>query len=153
MPGPSNADTSLTIIRNLNAPIVDVYNAWTDPAVMGTWFAPNGYHVEELELDVRAGGRYRTVAAGTQGDRHTTVGEYLEVAPNARLVLSWIHDGDPATGDTDASRLIVTFRETSPTTTRLTLVHEQIATPSGRDALFASWIECLHKLETIFQVR
>ena len=85
--------TSLVVERVLPAPPDEVFVAWTDPAIMRDWMAPEGD--VEASADVRVGGAFRIVMrGGDDGIVHT--GEYLVVDPPERLSFTWI---SPYTGD------------------------------------------------------
>jgi uncharacterized protein YndB with AHSA1/START domain len=47
--------TSLEIKRLINAPPARVYDARTDPAQLGEWFAPERVRTRNLAADVRMG--------------------------------------------------------------------------------------------------
>ena len=72
--------------RVLRAPPERVYRAFLDAEALAKWLPPHGFTGKVLELDARVGGRYRMVFTqfGT-GQSHAFGGEYLELAPNARI--------------------------------------------------------------------
>ncbi len=46
----------LLLIRTIHAPREKVFNAWTDPALLKKWFAPQPWTTPVVETDVRVGG-------------------------------------------------------------------------------------------------
>jgi uncharacterized protein YndB with AHSA1/START domain len=76
-----------------------VFAFWTDPARMARWMG------REIRLDPRPGGEFRIDYNGSDIAR----GEYLEVDPPSRLVLTWGWEapGDPT--PPGASRVEVDF--------------------------------------------
>src|SRR6202044_2664147 len=54
-------DREIVLSRVIAAPRDRVFQAWTDPAQIVQWFGPDGFKVESLECDVRAGGGRRFV--------------------------------------------------------------------------------------------
>src|SRR5262245_590609 len=86
---------SLTIVRMIKAPVKAVYDAWTNAEKFSRWMSSPGVIARTPEMDVRVGGQYRfEVRVESNGETHITGGEYLEVIPNRRLVLTWNYTGD-----------------------------------------------------------
>lgn len=65
-----------------------VWAAWTEPAHVKEWFAPRPWAVAECEIDLRPGGRFRTVMRSPEGEEFPGDGCYLEVVPERRLVFT-----------------------------------------------------------------
>jgi len=63
-----------------------LWKAWTTPDLLMQWFCPLPWKVTECQLDLRPGGRFRTVMRGPAGEVHDNVGVYLEVVAPERLV-------------------------------------------------------------------
>ncbi|MGH7820780.1 MAG: SRPBCC family protein, partial [Candidatus Binatia bacterium] len=56
----SNPESTLRIQRVFDAPREKVFRAFTDPEELKLWFGPNDdITVPVVEVDLRAGGRYR----------------------------------------------------------------------------------------------
>lgn len=84
---PAN-DRELVLTRLIDAPPEKVYRAWTDPALLMQWFAPQPYTTPRAELDVRPGGANLIIMRGPDGNDMPNRGVYLEVVPNRRLVIT-----------------------------------------------------------------
>lgn len=84
---PAN-DRELVLTRLIDAPPEKVYRAWTDPALLKQWFAPQPYTTPRAELDVRPGGANLIIMRGPDGNDMPNRGVYLEVVPNRRLVIT-----------------------------------------------------------------
>lgn len=76
----------LMLQREIEVPPHMVWMAWTQPEHLKKWFCPRPWMVTECEIDLRPGGKFRTVMQGPAGERHDGTGIYLEVVPNQRLV-------------------------------------------------------------------
>ncbi len=63
-----------------------LWRGWTEPALLTEWFCPRPWKVTEAAVDLRPGGRFRTLMQGPGGERHDHVGCWLDVTPHARLV-------------------------------------------------------------------
>lgn len=136
---------TITLTRTLDASLVKVFQAWTDPDLIKRWMAPHPYEVREVSTDARTGGRYSMSCVGPEGDVHTTTGEYLEVTPHSRLVKTWFYDG-PHGRDETPSLLTVDFREVKPGVTELTLTHSKLRDEKDREGASAGWALILDKL-------
>ena len=125
-----------------------VWRAWTDPQALKRWFGPGGNDpVSSVQLDLRAGGRYRIVFGGPDGAAHEVQGVYREVVPNRRLVFTWIW---PRTTPERESLVTIEFRAVARGT-ELVFRHEQFADETVRDNHRQGWSESFAKLERLLQ--
>jgi uncharacterized protein YndB with AHSA1/START domain len=77
---------TVKIHRVIKAPPERIYKAFTDPAAMAKWIAPNGFTCTVHHLDVRVGGTFKMSFANfATGHSHSFGGEYLELKPNEKL--------------------------------------------------------------------
>lgn len=109
-----------TLERDFDAPIDEVWRAWTDPDQVGAWLHSAGGHTprESIRFDVRPGGEYRyTMVNDETGSRYPTGGVFREVQEPTRLVFTWGHPDD----DPDAAPVITLDLAPQGTGTRLTL--------------------------------
>ncbi len=77
-------DLTLTLERHFKATPEQVWAAWTDPAVIPTWFGPVGFHCVTTSIDIRVGGAWIFDMVGhgrTWPNRH----RYLELTPHSRI--------------------------------------------------------------------
>jgi len=90
--GPANqtpgSDRELSITRIIDATPDKVYRAWTEPALLKRWFAPEPWTTPVVETDVRPGGSSLIVMRGPDGNEFPNRGVYLEVVKNERLVFT-----------------------------------------------------------------
>jgi len=85
------ADNGITITRVFDAPRERVWREWTEPEAFADWFgAPTGeVPLTSVAMDVRPGGTWRlTMFAGPGRHEIHWKGEYVEVSPPERLVLT-----------------------------------------------------------------
>jgi uncharacterized protein YndB with AHSA1/START domain len=115
------SDRELVITRTFNGPARLLFEAWTKPELLKLWWAPKSFGVSLLscEADVRAGGRYR-FEIGREGSKPMTFfGQYLEVAPHARLVWTNEESSDGAvttvTFEDRGGKTLLVMREVYPT--------------------------------------
>ncbi|MBL8989675.1 MAG: SRPBCC family protein [Gemmatimonadetes bacterium] len=83
---PVNDALDLVLDRVVDVPRELVFRAWTQPEHLMPWFCPKPWRTTQCEIDLRPGGKFRTVMEGPNGERHDNEGCYLEVVPNERLV-------------------------------------------------------------------
>jgi uncharacterized protein YndB with AHSA1/START domain len=76
----------LVLERVIDVPRAAVWRAWTEPELLKVWFTPRPWTVSEVEIDLRAGGIFRTVMRSPEGKAFPSSGCILEVVPNERLV-------------------------------------------------------------------
>ena len=80
----------IVITRTFAAPRELVFEAWTTPEHFSVWFGSSQVEVplDSLEMDVRVGGSWKATMVLPDGNTINWVGEYLEVDPPSRLVMT-----------------------------------------------------------------
>lgn len=81
-----NPDLDLLLEREVDVAAEDVWAAWTRPEQVVRWFTPAPWQTVGCEIDLRPGGAFSTVMRSPEGEEFATVGCYLEIVPNERLV-------------------------------------------------------------------
>jgi uncharacterized protein YndB with AHSA1/START domain len=138
--------TSLTLVRQIKARPSIVYEAFIRPDQIVRWWGPDAGPVLIAEADVRVGGRYRVRFRMLDGDENESVGEYLEVVPNERLVFTWRWVG----GRDHVSRVTVELRPMADGT-ELTFTHAQLPNEAAAISHREGWTGALDKLERLFE--
>ena len=118
-------ETSLTVRRTYDAPPERVWRAFTDPEQVDRWWGPDGFSTTTDEMDVRAGGHWRFVMVGPNGDEFQNRVAYEEVEEPGRLVYTHGSPDDP-----EQFRVTVTFDEGEAGGTDLTM---EMRFPSSDD--------------------
>lgn len=141
------ADHTVSVTRVIEAPVAEVYAAWTDPELMQRWMA------QKVEADVRVGGRYRNEMIGDDGQTYIHSGEYLELEPGRRIVQTFhgVAAGDPAPDHREF--LEVTLRPLGPGQTELTLADRwdgEGMDEEGQEAVKAAWNGWLDGLAKLY---
>jgi len=88
-------DEQILITREFDAPPELVYRAWTTPELVRRWWHANRGEVTVAEIDLRVGGRWRSVMIAEGGFEVAFHGEYREVVPNRRLVATEVYEAMP----------------------------------------------------------
>ena len=132
------ADDQVLITREFNAPRHLVYKAWTTPELVRRWWHAKRGEVTVVEIDLRAGGKWRYVMVTPDGFEVAFHGEYREIVPDERIVMTEVYEGAPG-GDEGAVVNTVTFAETDGRTTLTIIV--QAPSKVVRDAIIESGME------------
>lgn len=84
----SRPDPKLDLVleRIVDVPRELVWRAWTTPEHVKKWFTPAPWTTVDCEIDLCAGGIFRTETQSPEGERSSQVACYLEVIENERLV-------------------------------------------------------------------
>ena len=131
------------------APPERVFRAWTDPEEIRSWFGHEPFCLENVELDLRPGGKWLFAFKGPSF--RAVCGEYLEVLPNTLLVFTWRHEEAQESGAVEVSpKSKVTVRFASDGAgTILTITHEDIADDSARRNVSQGWGRALQSLTDV----
>ena len=131
------------IERTFEAPIGEVFDAWTSAEVMRRWFhCEPDWDTPRAEVDLRVGGKVRVVMQKPDGAQVEARGEYTLIERPHRLVMTWTFDDDPS----NQQLLELLFSESEGATTVL-LVNSRISTDERRDGQESGWHGCLDELE------
>lgn len=142
--------------RTVPAPPHEVYRAWLEPALLRQWMAP-GLDVKRVEVDARAGGRFRIWHANAGTDVGGFECEIVELVPDQRLVFRWGFVGpERSAGPVYDSLLTITLQAAKGNATTLTLVHERLddlaaAMPDGAEKVEHGWELVLEKLALLLE--
>jgi uncharacterized protein YndB with AHSA1/START domain len=140
-------DTSLRVSRVIQGDPDSVFRAWTEPEQLKRWSCPEGSTVEDAHVDLRVGGKYRIRMHGSEGQIHTAVGVYREIARPHRLVYTWEwEEKDHAVGET---LVTVEFNDLDGST-EVVLIHELFPAAEATSAHEEGWTSCLNRLEGLF---
>ncbi len=146
MASPTKQLNSLTVRRIIPAPQALVFDAWTNPEQLKRWSAPGDLVNPLVEVDLRAGGRYRIDMLAPDGREHRVTGVYRLVDPPRRLVYTWFWETNPSLGEMLIS---VDFHDHGAET-EVVLEHSLLPSPEAATNHERGWAGCLLKLERLF---
>ena len=139
--------TSLTLVRRIAARPSIVFDALVTPEGIARWWGPDDGPVLLAETDPRVGGRYRCRFRRLAGDEHESSGEYLELSPPERVVMTWRWLGELAVpGET----LITIELRAIDEGTELTFIQSGFQEEDIRLGHEKGWSGSLVKLERLF---
>ena len=78
----------LVLTRVVDVPREALWRGWTQPDLLRQWFAPRPLTTTECEIDLRPGGRFRTLMRSPEGEEYPGLGCYLELVENRRIVFT-----------------------------------------------------------------
>jgi uncharacterized protein YndB with AHSA1/START domain len=134
----------VAITHVFDAPIEHVFRAWTDSDELAAWYGPASMRTprENIQIDLRVGGRYELTMISLDGDREFTIGyEIVELSPPELVVLR--SDPMPEAGK-DASTTVRVALEDLDGRTRMTLTDGPL--PFGREHAEAGYRAAVEKL-------
>lgn len=131
---------TLRLTHQVSASPARVFAAFTDPAELVKWWAPEGWSVPEVSIDLSVGGTFRWGLLDDEGETVVATGQFVEIdAPN-KLVQTWAWEGQE-----EETRLTLTFREQGGGT-QIELLHEGFAAKEMADKHEQGWTGCLRRL-------
>ena len=141
------SDTQIHITREFAAPKHLVYKAITTPELVKKWWNAKRGEVTTAEIDLREGGKWRSVMVTPDGFEVAFHGEYREIVPNERLVSTEAYEGIPDP-DANATLNTLTLEEQDGRTTLTVLI--ECHTKETRDAIVESGME--HGLQDAYDL-
>jgi uncharacterized protein YndB with AHSA1/START domain len=137
---------ALEMKRVISAPRPLVFNALTEPDVLAKWWGPSGFTAPNVEVDLRAGGRYRIAMQPPDGDLFYLSGEFREVDPPIHLAYTfrW-EDPDPD----DRETLVTLSLRDLGESTELVFTQGVFATEGRRALHEQGWTETLDRLQEL----
>lgn len=130
-------DTTLRMERLIATTPETLFGFWTRPELLIRWWGPEGYTTPQHALDVREGGRWRTVMRSPEGKDFIVSGVYRTLEPPRRLVFTWAWDDDAGLRGNE-TEVTVTF-EPAPGGTKMVLVQKGFVDSNSRDRHQAGW--------------
>lgn len=154
-----STDRELVITRIFDAPRALVFKAWTEPAHLMRWWAPQGCTTPFCKVDLRPGGKFLYCMRLPEGRDIWGMGVYREIiVPSLLIYTDSFADaqGNPvppahygmSAGHPAESLVTVTFEEHEGKT-RLTLRHAIPVSVAERKGTEQGWSEMLERLAEV----
>jgi glutathione S-transferase len=89
----SRSPVKVQVSEFIRGPREKVFAAWIRPELAVQWHCPEELKVVSFTNEAKVGGKYHLVMEGEAGV-FPTWGEYLEIIPNQKLVMTWGGEGD-----------------------------------------------------------
>ena len=136
----------LRIARTFDAPVAQVFDAWTSEEVLRRWLhGMPGWETPTAEVDLRVGGTIRIVMRDpADGTEAGATGEYRVVDPPRRLVFTWVWDDQP-----DRPQLIELELSERDGRTMVSMTNSAIPTDGRLESQERGWQVCYDNLERL----
>lgn len=100
-PTTSCTDDAIVAEVLIDAPRASVWAALTQARLLESWWgSPDTYRADGWTLDLRAGGTWEARGTSIDGSKFSVGGEFVEVSPIDRLVMTWKPSWDPTPATT-----------------------------------------------------
>jgi uncharacterized protein YndB with AHSA1/START domain len=76
------ANKKIKVVREFDAPVEQVWKAWTEPELLDQWWAPKPWKANTQSQDFRESGNWLYYMEGPDGSRHYCRVDYQTIAPN-----------------------------------------------------------------------
>ncbi len=151
----------IEITRVFQAPVEQVFGAWSTPDLVKQWWGPNQYSAPTVKIDFRVGGKFTFAMKGPDNKIIWSSGNYEEIIPNKKIVnTDYFSDEDgvmvsPQSLDMPGEwgdKLFVTvdFEAISKDQTKMVLSHEGIPQEMHDDCI-KGWTESIDKLQKLIE--
>ena len=71
----------MIITRSFDAPVSDVWRAWTESELLDQWWAPKPWKAETKSMDFRVGGYWLYAMVGPDNTKHWARADYTAINP------------------------------------------------------------------------
>ena len=138
---PIETQPALSLTRQFDAPIDQVFDAWTNPEVIARWFGPEGFKVVNKHIELHVGGKYQIDILSPNDEVIKHFGEYVEITPPIKLVFTWKLENQACEGSKgqSANTLVSISFFSHGEETELHLVHEQLPDKAAYDGHSFGW--------------
>jgi uncharacterized protein YndB with AHSA1/START domain len=161
----SEQKLNVEVTRVLDAPVEQVWKAWSEPAYVMQWWGPAGFTSPSAELDFREGGTslvcMRAPAEFGGQDMYNTW-TYRKIEPY-RYIEFILHFSDPHKNPLDPAQMgmepgipngvrhVITFTPTADNRTEMTITEYGYTTQQAHDLSKMGLEQCLDKMEAIYK--
>lgn len=142
-------DLGLSLEWAFGAPPSRVFAMFTEPAELAKWWGPHGFTTPEIKIDPNPGGRYRFTMQPPEGEPFHVSGEYLEIDPPTRLVLTfnW-EEPDPD----DRETVVRISLDAVDGGTKVALWQGTFATEERLELHRGGWSDSFEKLRAVLEL-
>jgi uncharacterized protein YndB with AHSA1/START domain len=147
---------TLTITRTFDAPVSEVWKAWTLPDSFKKWWGPTDFTCPVAKIDLRPGGKGLACMKASDGKEYWSICTYREIVPEKKLVYQdqfSDSNGNPVSPDyygmpgNWGKEVIVTIDlQNENGKTKMTLQHEGIPEEMKNDCI-DGWQQSFDKME------
>ncbi|HLT22363.1 MAG TPA: SRPBCC domain-containing protein [Bacteriovoracaceae bacterium] len=140
----------LKLTRVFNADKADVFNYFTNPALLECWSYPDGFELKVPYFENNLGGKYRYEHRDEKGDLYVCTGHFKDYETNKKLVsVEEVTNpqGEIVFKDLESEIL---FRD-DPRGCRLEVVQKGFMKERDVEDCRVGWEQCFNRLDSLFQ--
>jgi uncharacterized protein YndB with AHSA1/START domain len=78
-------ENQLRITRQFDAPVDQVWKAWTTSELLDQWWAPKPWKTRTRSLDFSEGGKWMYAMVGPEGEEHLCRVDYIQIVPGKKF--------------------------------------------------------------------
>ena len=78
-------NSTVNVKREFNAPISDVWSAWTEPEILDQWWAPAPWKSKTKKMNFQEGGQRLYAMVGPQGEEHWALADFKSITPKTNF--------------------------------------------------------------------
>jgi len=78
----------VTITREFDAPLENVWRAWTESDLLDQWWAPKPFSAKTKFMDFTVGGRRFYAMVSPEGQEHWSIQKYTSISPKTNFKMS-----------------------------------------------------------------
>jgi uncharacterized protein YndB with AHSA1/START domain len=82
------ASKKITVVREFDAPVDQVWKAWTESSLLDQWWAPKPWKAETKSMDFREGGKWLYCMVGPDGTRSWCRVDFKTIDPQNNFTAS-----------------------------------------------------------------
>jgi uncharacterized protein YndB with AHSA1/START domain len=122
------ANKRITVVRNFDAPVEEVWKAWTESNLLDQWWAPKPWKAETSSMDFREGGAWLYAMVGPNGEKHHARVDYKKIEANQSFTAqdAFTDESGKVSGEMPSMTWYTTFHKSGDGTR----VEVQISFPS-----------------------
>ncbi len=149
------------IKRTFNAPIEEVWKAWSDPSMIKQWWGPREFTASSAKTDFKEGGQYVFAMKSPQGQVLWSAGTYEEIIPHQKIVYTdqfSDENGNPITPEEagmpnwpgEGLTYVTVDFESKGEQTKMTLTHSGLP-KSMHDDCVSGWSTSIDKMQLLVE--
>ncbi len=138
--------SGVTLVRRIAARPTIVFDLMTTAEGVASWWGPQDLPVVRAEVDARVGGAYRVHFRTLDGGEHEACGEFLEVVPPRRIVMSYRYTLGGEPGEEGRTSRIEVDLTPIADGTEVTLKHVDLRSEVSERSHTWGWSGALDKL-------
>jgi uncharacterized protein YndB with AHSA1/START domain len=137
---------SITLVRRIAARPSIVFEAMTTSEGVAAWFGPDDLPIVRAQMDARVGGAYRVRFRTLDGGEHEASGEFLELVPPRRIVMSWHWSFGGVDEERGRSSRVEISLAPIAVGTEITFTHAELWDETSEKSHAGGWAGALNKL-------